>query len=139
MDLGENLKKARKAAGINQGDLAKLLGTNQKDISRWENNLQIPNALTLAKTCEILKVSADEILELTPTRKVENLSDDLGANLKAARTQASITQVAVAKELGVLAKDVWRWEANVQAPGALTFARICQIIGASSDEILGVK
>lgn len=64
MDLGKNLQKARKAAGITQKDLAKRLEVYQKDISRWENNELTPNALTLAKICKALGVSADTVLEL---------------------------------------------------------------------------
>jgi transcriptional regulator with XRE-family HTH domain len=64
MNLGENLKKARKAAGVTQIELADRLQIYQKDISRWENNDLTPSALTLARICEALEASADEILEL---------------------------------------------------------------------------
>ena len=61
MNLGENIKKARKAAGVTQKE---RLQVYQKDISRWENNELTPNAITLAKICRELNASADEILEL---------------------------------------------------------------------------
>ena len=64
MNLGENLKEARKAAGVTQKELAERLQVYQKDISRWENGELTPNALTLAKICKELNASADEILEL---------------------------------------------------------------------------
>ncbi len=64
MNLGENLKKARKAAGVTQAELAERLQVYQKDISRWENNQLTPNALNLARICKELGASADEILEL---------------------------------------------------------------------------
>ena len=64
MNLGENIKKARKAAGVTQKELAERLQVYQKDISRWENNELTPNAITLAKICRELNASADEILEL---------------------------------------------------------------------------
>lgn len=64
MDLGANLKKARRAANMKQIELAERLGVYQKDISRWENNELTPNAITLAKICKALKASADDILEL---------------------------------------------------------------------------
>ena len=35
MNLGENIKKARKAAGVTQKELAERLQVYQKDISRW--------------------------------------------------------------------------------------------------------
>ena len=64
MNLGENLKEARKAAGITQKELAERLQVYQKDISRWETSKLTPNALTLREICQILGVSADKILEL---------------------------------------------------------------------------
>lgn len=64
MNLGENIKKARKAAGVTQKELAERLQVYQKDISRWENNELTPNAITLAIICRELNASADEILEL---------------------------------------------------------------------------
>ena len=64
MNLGENIKKARKAAGVTQKELAERLQVYQKDISRWENNELTPNAIMFAKICRELNASADEILEL---------------------------------------------------------------------------
>lgn len=64
MNLGENLKRARKSAGVTQKELAERLQVYQKDISRWERNELTPNAITLAKLCKELNTSADTILEL---------------------------------------------------------------------------
>lgn len=64
MNLGENIKQARKAAGMTQTQLADILGVYAKDISRWENNVLTPNTLTFAKICKALGASADELLEL---------------------------------------------------------------------------
>lgn len=64
MDLGQNMKAARKAAGMTQQQLADKLGVRAKDICRWETNVQTPNTLTFANICRELNASADEILEL---------------------------------------------------------------------------
>lgn len=64
MNLGQNIKKARKAAGITQKELAERLEVYQKDISRWENNELTPSAINLARICRELHASADVILEL---------------------------------------------------------------------------
>lgn len=64
MNLGANIRKARKAAGVTQKELAGRLQVYQKDISRWENNELTPSAIYLAKICRELDASADEILEL---------------------------------------------------------------------------
>lgn len=64
MNLGENIKKARKTAGVTQKELAERLQVYPKDISRWENGERTPSAITLARICRELNASADEILEL---------------------------------------------------------------------------
>ena len=64
MDLGGNIRTARKAAGLTQKQLADKLGIYQKDVSRWENNELTPNAVTFARICKAIHVSADELLEL---------------------------------------------------------------------------
>ena len=64
MNIGENLKAARKAAGISQVELAERLEVYQKDISRWENGERTPSLECFARICKVLNVSADTILEL---------------------------------------------------------------------------
>ena len=64
MNLGENIKTARKAAGVTQKELAERLQVYQKDISRWENNELTPNAITLAKICRDLNRSEEHTSEL---------------------------------------------------------------------------
>lgn len=64
MEFGENIKKARKTAGMSQTDLADQLGVKQKDVSRWENDVHMPNLEMLVKICRALDVSSDQILGL---------------------------------------------------------------------------
>lgn len=68
MNLGENIKKARKAAGLTQKELAERLNVYQKDISRWESNTLTPSTIAFYNICKELNASADEILEL---KKIE--------------------------------------------------------------------
>ena len=64
MNLGSNLRNARKEANMKQTELADKLGVKQRDISRWENNEVVPTTITFANICKALNASADEILEL---------------------------------------------------------------------------
>lgn len=64
MDVGTNIRNARKAAGVTQKDLAERLQVYQKDISRWENGERTPTLEVFTRICRELHVSADEILEL---------------------------------------------------------------------------
>lgn len=64
MDLGENIKEARKNAKMTQKAVAEILDVRQKDVSRWETNVQTPNIITFKKLCQAIGASADKILEL---------------------------------------------------------------------------
>ena len=64
MNIGANIRTARKSAGVSQKELAERLGAYQKDVSRWENGERTPSIEALARICIALGVSADEILEI---------------------------------------------------------------------------
>ncbi len=64
MNLGENIKKARKAAGVTQKELAERLQVYQKDISRWETGVRTPSAEYIIQICKALDISADYLLGL---------------------------------------------------------------------------
>ena len=64
MSFTENLKKARKTAGVSQKELAERLQVYQKDISRWENGERTPSIEVFTRICKELGASADEILGL---------------------------------------------------------------------------
>ena len=64
MSFTENLKKARKTAGVSQKELAERLQVYQKDISRRENGERTPSVEVFTRICKELGASADEILGL---------------------------------------------------------------------------
>lgn len=64
MDLGANIRKARKQAGLTQAELAKRMEIQQRDISRWESNDRAPSVFSFGKLCKAMGASADELLEL---------------------------------------------------------------------------
>ena len=60
--MGEKLKAARLAAGLTQGQLAELVGVQQRDISRWENGHREPGVLIVKKMAQALGGSMDELV-----------------------------------------------------------------------------
>ena len=63
MNIYENIKNARKKAGLTQSELATAIGVTQKEISRWETGTRTPQVETIASICKALNVSADILLE----------------------------------------------------------------------------
>lgn len=60
--MGEKLKAARLAAGLTQGQLAELVGVQQRDISRWENGHREPGVLIVKKMAQALGCSMDKLV-----------------------------------------------------------------------------
>ena len=62
MELHERIAFVRKAAGLTQEQLGEKLGVTRQAVSKWESAQATPDALTIARLCTELGVSADFIL-----------------------------------------------------------------------------
>ena len=58
----ENLKALRTGANMTQGQLAEILGVNQRTVSAWEKGICEPDFSTLKKLCEIFNEDFNGIL-----------------------------------------------------------------------------
>lgn len=63
-DLGRRLKARRKEKGLSQRRLAEAIGMTQNAVANYEHAWTCMSAWTLLKVCEVLDVSADEMLGL---------------------------------------------------------------------------
>lgn len=63
MSFNEALKKARKAKGLTQDDVAQALGAKNTTISNWENGVSRPDVDTLVLLCRLYEISPNDILE----------------------------------------------------------------------------
>jgi len=62
MELHERIAFVRKAAGLTQEQLGEKLGVTRQAVSKWESAQATPDALTVARLCTELGVSADFVL-----------------------------------------------------------------------------
>ena len=62
-DLGEKIWRLREERGLSQEVLAEKLDVSRQTVSNWENDRATPDAYKLKQLCEVLGVSADELLE----------------------------------------------------------------------------
>ena len=58
----ENLKSLRLNKNMTQGQLAKLVGVDQRTVSAWEKGVCEPSFSTLLKLCEIFEEDFNSIL-----------------------------------------------------------------------------
>ena len=62
MTLGENLQRLRKEKGLSQEDVARALFVSRQTISKWENDLCLPDLENFRKICHLYQVDFNEIL-----------------------------------------------------------------------------
>lgn len=65
-EIQERLREEIKWSGISQKQLAKCLGINASTVSKYMRLDKFPSLETFANICEILGISADEVLGLKP-------------------------------------------------------------------------
>lgn len=54
MSIGERITELRKAQNLSQGQLASSLSITRQAVSKWENDLAVPDALKMIQLADIL-------------------------------------------------------------------------------------
>ena len=60
--IGNRIAKFRKAKNMTQEELANQLGVSSQAVSKWENDASCPDISLLPQLCEVLGITADELL-----------------------------------------------------------------------------
>ena len=74
--FGERLTRLRTARGLTQTQLADLIDSSQRAVSRYETIAELPPAAVLVRLAEVLNVSADELLGLKQRRAAPEPKED---------------------------------------------------------------
>lgn len=72
MNLGERIYELRNEKNLSQGDLADTLDVSRQSVSKWENNMAVPDLDKLIKLCDIFEISLDELTGREKIERVEN-------------------------------------------------------------------
>ena len=75
MDLGNNIKSLRTIRKMTQEELAELLGTTSKSVSRWEQSLTYPDISLLPLIANIFEVTVDELLGVESIKQDEYVKE----------------------------------------------------------------
>jgi transcriptional regulator with XRE-family HTH domain len=69
-EIGQTLRRARKALGLSQTQLGNAVGTSKNAVSSWERGDCAPTVESLREACLVLKVPPGQVLGMssgTPT------------------------------------------------------------------------
>lgn len=72
LELGDNIRAARKTAGISQMDMAKFLNVNRPTYSKIERGETAMRVEVLAEFCEALGCDVDSIMPKTSAGKAKD-------------------------------------------------------------------
>ncbi len=81
--LGENIKKLRKEKGLSQEELASRLNVVRQTVSKWEQNISVPDSEMLISIAEIFEVSVGVLLgETTETKDTKSELEEISQKLE---------------------------------------------------------
>ena len=99
--LNENIKRARKAKGLSQEELAVKLNVVRQTVSKWENGLSVPDSDLLIFLAEELDTSVNALLG-------ETIQEQEPDDLKTISEKLEIINLQLAKRTMARTKVI-RW------------------------------
>lgn len=75
IEFGNNLKRARKAKGLSQENLAKVIGKNVSTIARFESGKLSPSAEEISLICDELEINEHELFK-SSTDNIINIENN---------------------------------------------------------------
>ena len=127
--FGSRLRALRKKAGLSQEELADVLGISYMTVRRWEAGKASPRVEDVPSIAQALGVPDADLLDT-------NASIPFGANLKALRKKAGLTQSQLADLIGVHETTIRRWENNGDSPRAEDISSLAKALGVSEADML---
>ena len=80
MSLGENIYKLRTGKRLSQEDFAAAMEVSRQSVSKWENDMAVPELEKLIKMAKLFEVSLDELVgNTTPAPKLEPKQESVPA------------------------------------------------------------
>lgn len=75
--IGERITKFRKEKGMTQEDLASTIGVSAQSVSKWENNMTMPDIMLLPLLSDIFGITIDELFGKSTQKTADIQFDDL--------------------------------------------------------------
>ena len=77
MELGKKIRQLRFRAGLTQEQLAQKLGIGPQSVSKWENDVAMPDISALPLLAEVFGVTIDDLFDLTTEQRLNRIENRL--------------------------------------------------------------
>ena len=142
MTTGELIRKARKAAGLTQIELGKLMNMTAQNIGKYERNLSPPKIKTLANFASALGVdpgsliTPEDINALGLHYQESAAPRTVGETIKLARCAAGLTQKELGEKCGLADSAIRKYEAGKIEPKLLLRLRLAAVLGIALSDLM---
>lgn len=123
MNIGANIQKARKAAGLTQKQLSELTGVHVVTIQQYELGKRQPRIEMLVKIADTLGRTVNDFVYEDPIEKIVRLRKKLG-----------ITQKEIADAMHCTPQMISQWENGVRNGRPKTLNVMMQVLNEMAKE-----
>ncbi|MBP3569371.1 MAG: helix-turn-helix domain-containing protein [Lachnospiraceae bacterium] len=99
MEFGAKIKTLRNKRGITQEALVKSMGVTPQTVSKWENDITMPDVALLPELSIFFGITIDELFSLTAEKKMERIDNRIYESDLIAETEANQMEETL-KEIG---------------------------------------
>lgn len=132
VDLSEQVKSVRKAAGLTQTDFADKLGVHPQTVSKWERGKTAPDVSQLGDIADVCGVTLEKLLDMPADGQVFGGRFDMQsmcAKIAELRRSASESQNEIADVCNSSPDAVSRWERGLSCPDVSELCAIARHYG----------
>ena len=131
--FGDRIKKARLRARLSQRDLAKQMGAQMAQVSKWEEGRTVPRPKTIAKLAEVLQIPIREFQE---SADLGDCEDTFGSRLRNLRLAKSWTLREMADKAGLSYPVISGWENSSVEPRISSLKKLSLLFDVTADYLL---
>lgn len=135
----------REEKELTQEELANIIGGSRVNISKWENQKEIPNIEKINKIANEFKLSLDYIFRLSKEKNYEDLiykdldKQEVGKRLNLLRNEQHLTLRVLAKEINTSSSTIWAYEKGKTLLLTAFAIEICKKYKISMDWLYGKR
>lgn len=133
--LGAHLEASRTQAGLRRIDLAQRLSVSEESIRLWERGAVQPSEEHLVRLIPMLSIESSFWQSQEVAAAAADEEPELARRLREERAGRSLTQAALAAELGVPQATYAGWETGRTTPSADHLALLASLLGLSEARI----
>ena len=130
--LAQNLKYLRKQKGLNQNDLAEILGIKRSTVGNWETDRREPELNMLVYIAKYFRVTIDDLL----LKDLRSQGSMLSRNLKYLRNREHYSQNDMARLLEVCKSNISKYESGAVELSNQDLINVSEIFDVTIDDLL---